>query len=174
MFNIWKCLKVPHQQQEHVLHLKVCSYCMYKIKLDWAENVLQSQIYNGDPRTCTIFIPAWGSNWESLNFSRIQNNYDSSSVYATCIYCDLSMKVSTGKTSHGTQRLWTHSLCICFCLWSTKTWRYPIWAPLLTTPLHGVVYKVWELSVTTITSLVSATLIYIDFYKGSLHIFSCT
>ena len=26
----------------------------------------QAQIYKGDPRTCAIFIPAWGSNWGSL------------------------------------------------------------------------------------------------------------
>ena len=34
------------------------------------------QIYKGDPRTCAIFIPAWGSNWPywgSSGFSRNQN-----------------------------------------------------------------------------------------------------
>ena len=25
--------------------------------------VYRAQIYKGDPRTCAIFIPAWGSNW---------------------------------------------------------------------------------------------------------------
>ena len=34
--------------------------------------------YNRDPRTCGIFIPAWGSNWGSSGFSRNQNNCSSS------------------------------------------------------------------------------------------------
>ena len=31
-----------------------------------------SQIYKGDPRTCAIFIPVWGSNWRSLGFPVIK------------------------------------------------------------------------------------------------------
>ena len=43
----------------------------------------QPQIYKGDPRTCAIFIPAWGLNWGSLGFPRNQNNRGSSSAYVT-------------------------------------------------------------------------------------------
>ena len=41
----------------------------------------QPQIYKGDPRTCAIFILAWGSNWGYSGFSRDQNNYDLSGAY---------------------------------------------------------------------------------------------
>ena len=51
------------------------------------------QIYKGDPITCAIFIPAWGSNWGSWSFSHNQNNCGSSGVYVTCIYCSLEVKV---------------------------------------------------------------------------------
>ena len=33
-----------------------------------------NKICTGDPRTCTIFIQAWGSNWGSSGFSCNQNN----------------------------------------------------------------------------------------------------
>ena len=45
------------------------------------------QIHKGDPRTCAIFITAWGSNWGSSGFSRIRNNRGSSGAYVTCIFC---------------------------------------------------------------------------------------
>ena len=46
---------------------------------------------------------------------------------------------NTPKTLHDTQRSWTHL--------SAKTWRPPIWAPWLMTPLHVEVYEVWDLPV---------------------------
>ena len=52
------------------------------------------KIYKGDPITCTISIPAWGSNWGSSGFSRNQNNRGSSGGYVTFMYCDLSMKIN--------------------------------------------------------------------------------
>ena len=64
--------------------------------------VTKAQIYKEDPRTCAIFILAWGSNWGSLGFSC--NNPGSSGVYATCIFCGLSMKINMHKLSHGVQR----------------------------------------------------------------------
>ena len=42
------------------------------------------------PRTCPIFIQAWGSIWE---FMGKQNNRGSSDVYVTYVYCGLSMKI---------------------------------------------------------------------------------
>ena len=47
----------------------------------------------GEPRTCAIFILAWGSNWGSLGVFRNQNNCGSSNVYVTCFYCILNMKI---------------------------------------------------------------------------------
>ena len=35
-------------------------------------NVCTTQIYTRDPRTCTIFVPAWGSIWGSLGFLAIK------------------------------------------------------------------------------------------------------
>ena len=35
-------------------------------------------------------------------------------------------------------------LCLCVCS-RQKTWRSPIWAPWLMTPLHGKVCEVWDL-----------------------------
>ena len=42
---------------------------------------LISQTFKGDPRTCAVCIPAWGSNWGYLGFSHDQNNCDSSGAY---------------------------------------------------------------------------------------------
>ena len=36
-------------------------------------NMTQQQIHKGDPRTCAIFIPAWGSSWGYSSFLN-QNN----------------------------------------------------------------------------------------------------
>ena len=58
-----------------------------------------TQIYKGDPRTCAIFIPAWGSNWGSSGFSRNQNTRRSSGAYVTCIYCGLSMMINMHKNA---------------------------------------------------------------------------
>ena len=67
--------------------------------------MLPPQIYKGDPRTCAIFILAWGSNWRSLDFSRNQNNHGSSGACVTCIYCGLRVKINMCKTPHGMRRL---------------------------------------------------------------------
>ena len=83
------------------------------------------QTYTGDPRTCDIFIPAWGSNWGSLGFSHNQNNRGLSGVYVTCIYCGLSVKML-----HGAQRLWTHLYCVCFCVHVGKNQKTPNLSPM--------------------------------------------
>ena len=76
----------------------------------------EPQMYTRDPRTWAILIPAWGSNWGSLGFSRNQNNRGSSGAYVTCMYCGLSVKTITRKKPHGARRSWTHLLCVCFCV----------------------------------------------------------
>ena len=58
---------------------------------------LYSLIYTGDPRTCTILIPACASNWGFSDFSGNQNNCGSSGVYVTCIFCNLSLKINMRK-----------------------------------------------------------------------------
>ena len=40
------------------LKLFVCKMCIAK----WIWGGMQTQMYKGDPRTCPILIPAWGSN----------------------------------------------------------------------------------------------------------------
>ena len=105
------------------------------------------QIYKGDPRTCAILISAWDSNWGYSDFSRNQNNHGSSGAYITSIYYGLSVKITRVEMQHSAQRSSRHLFCILFlCVWwAKKTWRSPIWAPWLTTPLHRVVYQVWDL-----------------------------
>ena len=79
--------------------------------------VMYSLIYKRDPRTCAIFIPAWGSNWGSSGLSRYQNNHGLSDAYATSIYYGLSVKINTRKMLHGMQRLWTR---LFLHLWSAN------------------------------------------------------
>ena len=78
-----------------------------------AEHPVQPQIYKGDPRICTIFIPAWGSNWGSSGFSHNQNNHDLSGMYVTCIYCGLCVKINMCKMQRDVQRLWAHFFYVC-------------------------------------------------------------
>ena len=77
-------------------------------------NMVKPQIYKGDPRTCTIFIPAWGSNWEYSSFSSDQSNCGSSGANV------LQSDREDCKTSHGVRRSWTHFVCVCFHVCSSK------------------------------------------------------
>ena len=54
-------------------------------------------------------------------------------------------------TSHGTKIVDAFALRLFLHVWLAKTWRLPIWATLLTTPLHGVVYEVWDLPHTSMS-----------------------
>ena len=68
-----------------------------------------------DPRTCTIFILEWGSNWGYSGFSHYQNNCDSSWAYvlqSAHVDCGRILFVSTcmvGKTPEYTfsNRAWS-------------------------------------------------------------------
>ena len=91
---------------------------------------MHRSIYTGDPRTCAILISAWGSNWGSLAFSRYQNTRGLSGVYATCIYCDLSVKINRHKTPHGAWRAWAHLFCICFQCVIGKNPKTPNLSPM--------------------------------------------
>ena len=51
----------------------------------------------------TIFLPACGSNWGCLGFSRNQDNHDSSGGYVICIHCGLSMKINMCEKPHAVQ-----------------------------------------------------------------------
>ena len=59
-------------------------------------------------------------------FSRNQNN---------CMYCCLSLKISTHEMLHGAQRSWMHFVYVRFRLCGRKT-QPPIATPWLTTPSH--------------------------------------
>ena len=74
------------------------------------------QIYKGDPRTCVIFIPAWGSNWGSLGFSRNQNNRGSWGGYVTCIYCSLSVKINPQNIARHAKIVNIFVLCLILCV----------------------------------------------------------
>ena len=50
------------QFQPNLILNKMCD-TIKENELDVAKLWLQAQIYTGDPRTCAIFIPVWGSNW---------------------------------------------------------------------------------------------------------------
>ena len=60
--------------------------------------MFSTQIDNVDPKTCAIFIQAWGSSWGSSGFVRNQIDRGSSGTYATCIYCGLIVKINTLKS----------------------------------------------------------------------------
>ena len=94
------------------------------------------QIETGDPGTCAILIPAWGSNWGYSGFSREQNNRDSSGAYVLR---------SEREDKHAWNAAWRAKFvgafcCLCFRVHGRqKTQIPPIGAPWLTTPLHGAV-----------------------------------
>ena len=92
--------------------LTVCSYITKYLDQGY-------RYTKGDPRTCAIFIPTWGSNW-GLRSSRNHNNRGSSGAYVTCIYCSLSVKINMRKTPHGVRRSWTH---LFLHVWSAKNGR---------------------------------------------------
>ena len=87
-------------------------------------------------------------NWASLGFSCDQNNRDLSGAYATC---DLNVKIFTRKTLHGTPRLWTHLLCICFCVCGQQKPEHPNVSPLADNALTlgGIV---WDLPCISVVS----------------------
>ena len=66
-------------QPKPLRNLELSCFCIiifYDIRSKYKMFQYESQIYKGDPRTCTIFIVAWGSNWgsDSSGFTRNQNN----------------------------------------------------------------------------------------------------
>ena len=67
--------------------------------------IFYPQIYKGDPRTCYIFISAWGSNLGSSGFSHNKNN-------CGLHYCSLGMETNMIKTQHGSK----DRVHICFML----------------------------------------------------------
>ena len=87
--------------------------------------------------------PFLGSNWGSSGFSRNRNNRGSSGAYVTYIYCSWSVKLNTCETQHKIVDAFVlHFFCVC-------GWEKPedplFEVPRLTMPLHGVVYKAWDL-----------------------------
>ena len=139
---------------------------------DWTANassrqpvvhaLLYPQIFKGDPRTCAIFIPAWGSSWGYLGFSRYQHNCDSSGAYIL-------------RSERADKHVWNAARCMkmvdAFCLhllprvWSAKTRIPPIWAPWLMAPLHRVIYEVWDL-----LSISAISLVHLRSYFTEAHV----
>ena len=70
----------------------------------------------------------------SSGFSPNQSNRSSSSAYATCIYCGLSVKINMRKMPHSAKIVGAFVLRLFLCVWLAK-----FWAPWLTTPLHRAV-----------------------------------
>ena len=92
------------------------------------------QIYKGDPRTCSIFIQALGSNWGYTGFSRDQNNCDSSGAYGL----RQSVKINKRETLHGTRRSWMHFVWGCFCLCGRQKPKYPHLSPITQGDIRGL------------------------------------
>ena len=98
-------------------------------------SVYDPQIYKGDPRTCPIFIPVWGSNSGSSGFFQDQNNCDTLGAYLL-------------RSEHEDKLAWNATRPVkivdAFCLRlfprvrSAKTQIPPISAPRLSTPLRGL------------------------------------
>ena len=59
------------------LFVSLATYQVY-VKVSTGTSI--PQMYKGDPRTYTIFIPARGSNWGYSDFPH-QNNHGSSGAY---------------------------------------------------------------------------------------------
>ena len=81
------------------------------------------QICTGDLKTCIIYVPAWGSNWGFLGFSRNQNSRGSSGGYVTCIYCGLRVKIHALNASWCAKIVDKFVLRLFLHVWSAKTWR---------------------------------------------------
>ena len=97
----------------------------YLVRLWGRWLILEPQIYKGEPRTCAILIPAWGSNLGYSGFSLNENNRGSSGAHVTCIYCDLSMKINKRWNATRHEKIvGAHVLR----LWSAKTRIPSIWA----------------------------------------------
>ena len=62
------------------------------------------------------------------------------------MYCSLSVKINMCKTLHGALKIMdTFCLRLFLRVWLVKIWISPIWTPWLMTPLHRVIYEVWDL-----------------------------
>ena len=73
--HLGRWFKVSWGEWSHSLVLKLKAWCC-----DYLQSMCYPEIETGDPRTCTIFIPAWGSNRVYLSFSHDQNNSDLSGL----------------------------------------------------------------------------------------------
>ena len=99
--------------------LQCAMFVRLHIPIGWLRNKskkyhLNPEIYKGDPRTCPIFIPTWGSNWGFFGFSPNQNNRDLGNEYVACIYCGLTVIINTRKIPQDAKRSWTHLFCFVF------------------------------------------------------------
>ena len=74
------------------------------------------------PEPCTIFIPAWGSNW---GYSHDQINRDSSGAYVLRPEREDKRLIKTRKMLHSARRWWTHFVCVCFCGCGWQNPEYP-------------------------------------------------
>ena len=53
-------------------HITCTKLGILLFEVDTAYSDYNPQMYKGDPRTCAILIPAWGSNWGYLGFPVIK------------------------------------------------------------------------------------------------------
>ena len=135
---LWSCVgncsvRWTSGSWSHYIRQEIYNNFKLALIFHWCCKCNTPKIYKGDPRTCAIFIPAWGSNWRYFSFPAIRITM----ICQVRMYCGLSVKINTRETQHVAPRSWTHFVCVCFCVWSTKTRILLIWAPWLTRPLHG-------------------------------------
>ena len=82
-----------------------------------------------------------------LDFSSNQNNSGLSGAYVTCIYCSLSVKISTRKSQHIMRRSWRHCFAFVFCVCRQQKPKDPQFEPHDWRRHYtgAAVYKVWDL-----------------------------
>ena len=128
---LWRIkMNSPHSSSHGWLHIQLSltsyRYRSHKTALLWLLSIgetvdslkllqheLPPQIFTGDPRTCTIFISAKGSNWGSWGFPvikvtamhQVRMTPASTAIWAWIIW-------NMRKTLHCALRSWTHWFCV--------------------------------------------------------------
>ena len=79
----------------------------------------------GRSRNLHHFYLGRGSNWGYLSFLEIKITV----IRQVRMFCSLSVKVNMQEMPNGTRRLWTHFVCVCFCVCGWQKSKYPQFEP---------------------------------------------
>ena len=113
-----------------------------------ARDVPIPQIYKGDPEPGSLY-PSMGLKLGVFGFPMIKITVVRQ-VHMSPTPTAVEHENKMCDTLHDMRRyslfVLRFVLRLFLCMWLAKTWRPPFWAVRLTTPLHGAVYEVWDLS----------------------------